>query len=81
MNRTDAASTFVPSWFQPSELGADTPGDAHAQSFSRLWTAFMQARVLVALQMFIGVMYLALVVSRLINLNYVKHLPREDHGT
>ena len=48
MDRTDAASTFVPSWFQPSELGADTPGDAHAQSFSRLWTAFMQARVLVA---------------------------------
>ncbi|HEX5390373.1 MAG TPA: PAS domain-containing sensor histidine kinase [Burkholderiaceae bacterium] len=48
MDRTDAASTFVPSWFQPSELGADTPGDAHAQSFNRLWTAFMQARVLVA---------------------------------
>ena len=48
MNRTDAASTFVPSWFQPSELGADTPIDTHAQSFNRLWTAFMQARVLVA---------------------------------
>lgn len=40
-----------------------------------------QARVLVALQMFIGVMYLALVVSRLINLNYVKHLPHKDHDT
>ncbi|MFC7462408.1 sensor histidine kinase [Hydrogenophaga defluvii] len=48
MNRTDAASTFVPSWFQPSDHGAQAPGDTHAQSFNRLWTAFMQARVLVA---------------------------------
>ena len=48
MDRTDAASTFVPSWFQPSDHGAQAPGDTHAQSFNRLWTAFMQARVLVA---------------------------------
>ena len=32
-----------------------------------------QARMLVALQMFVGVMYLALVVSRLITLEYIKH--------
>ena len=48
MDRSEAASTFVPSWFQPSEMEVDTPGDAHTQSFNRLWTAFMQARVLVA---------------------------------
>jgi Ion channel len=33
------------------------------------------ARVLVALQMFCGVMYIALVVSRLIALQYIAHLP------
>ena len=35
-----------------------------------------QARMLVALQMFVGVMYLALVVSRLIGLQYIKHAPK-----
>lgn len=34
-----------------------------------------EARVLVALQMFCGVMYLALVVSRLVTLQYIKHKP------
>lgn len=34
------------------------------------------ARVLVALQMFFGVMYLALIVSRLIALQYIAHLPK-----
>lgn len=48
MNRSEAASTFVPSWFQPSQPGADAAGDTHARSFGRLWAAFMQARVLVA---------------------------------
>jgi hypothetical protein len=34
------------------------------------------ARVLVALQMFCGVMYLALIVSRLVALQYIKQLPK-----
>ncbi|GAA5001907.1 ion channel [Acinetobacter puyangensis] len=34
------------------------------------------ARVIVSLQMFCGVMYLTLIVSRLIALQYIKHLPR-----
>lgn len=34
-----------------------------------------EARVLVALQMFCGVMYLALVVSRLVALQYIQHKP------
>lgn len=34
------------------------------------------ARVLAVLQMFCGVMYLAVIVSRLIALNYVAHLPK-----
>lgn len=36
-----------------------------------------EARVLVALQMFCGVMYLALVVSRLVALQYIQHKPAE----
>lgn len=36
------------------------------------------ARVLAMLQMFCGVMYLALVVSRLIALQYIAHLPYQD---
>ena len=36
------------------------------------------ARVLAMLQMFTGVMYLALIVSRLITLQYVTHLPERD---
>lgn len=36
------------------------------------------ARVITALQMFTGVMYLALVVSRLIAMQYVTHLPRKQ---
>ncbi|KAA8733153.1 two pore domain potassium channel family protein [Acinetobacter qingfengensis] len=35
------------------------------------------ARVLVALQMFCGVMYLALIVSRLVALQYIKHQPKK----
>lgn len=34
------------------------------------------ARVLVALQMFCGVMYIALILTRLIALQYIKHIPR-----
>ena len=36
------------------------------------------ARVLAMLQMFCGVMYLALIVSRLISLQYIAHLPKND---
>ncbi|MGE8557619.1 MAG: ion channel [Acinetobacter sp.] len=36
------------------------------------------ARVLALLQMFCGVMYLALIVSRLIALQYIAHLPNRD---
>ncbi|OTG69469.1 ion channel [Acinetobacter sp. ANC 4470] len=36
------------------------------------------ARVLAMLQMFCGVMYLALIVSRLISLQYIAHLPNRD---
>jgi hypothetical protein len=35
------------------------------------------ARVLVSLQMFGAVMYLALIVSRLIALQYIRHVPRK----
>jgi Trk-type K+ transport system membrane component len=35
------------------------------------------ARVLTALQMFCGVMYIALVVSRLVALQYIAHLPND----
>lgn len=37
------------------------------------------ARVLVCLQMFVGVMYLTLVVSRLVTLQYIKHAPHNKH--
>ncbi len=37
-----------------------------------------EARVLVALQMFCGVMYLALVVSRLVALQYIQHKPSSE---
>lgn len=36
------------------------------------------SRVLVSLQMFVGVMYLTLVVSRLITLQYIKYAPKRD---
>lgn len=36
------------------------------------------ARVLISLQMFVGVMYIALIVSRLVTLHYIKHLPKHN---
>lgn len=48
MRRRDPASTYIPTWFQESELAQAGAADAHAHSFARLWRAFMQARVLVA---------------------------------
>ena len=38
------------------------------------------ARVLTALQMFTGVMYIALVVSRLVALQYITHLPKDKQS-
>ena len=38
-----------------------------------------EARVIAMLQMFCGVMYLALIVSRLIALQYIRHLPHHHH--
>ena len=38
------------------------------------------ARVLAMFQMFTGVMYLALIVSRLITLQYIAHLPKDDRS-
>ncbi|WP_432209064.1 ion channel [Acinetobacter variabilis] len=37
------------------------------------------ARMLAIIQMFVGVMYLALIVSRLIALQYISHLPKQTH--
>ncbi|WP_180074944.1 two pore domain potassium channel family protein [Acinetobacter sp. YH12254] len=36
------------------------------------------ARMLAIIQMFVGVMYLALIVSRLIALHYISHLPKQN---
>ncbi|CAM4158043.1 ion channel [Acinetobacter pragensis] len=48
-----------------------------ATGLSDLMPASAPARVLAMLQMFCGVMYLALIVSRLIALHYVAHLPNQ----
>ena len=47
-----------------------------ATGLSDLMPVSAPARVLAMLQMFCGVMYLAMIVSRLIALNYVAHLPK-----
>ena len=49
-----------------------------ATALSDLIPISAPARVLAMLQMFCGVMYLALVVSRLIALQYIAHLPNQD---
>lgn len=48
MPSRDAVSTFVPTWVRASELGPGGADHGPAESFARLWTAFMQARVLLA---------------------------------
>lgn len=48
-----------------------------ATGLSDLMPVSTPARVLAMLQMFCGVMYLALIVSRLISLHYVAHLPNQ----
>lgn len=49
-----------------------------ATGLSDLMPVSAPARVLAMLQMFCGVMYLALIVSRLITLQYIAHLPNRD---
>ena len=49
-----------------------------ATGLSDLMPMSAPARVLAMLQMFCGVMYLALIVSRLISLQYIAHLPKND---
>ena len=49
-----------------------------ATGLSDLMPKSAPARVLALLQMFFGVMYLALIVSRLITLQYIVHLPKRD---
>lgn len=49
-----------------------------ATGLSDLMPMSAPARVLAMLQMFFGVMYLALIVSRLIALQYIAHLPNQN---
>lgn len=49
-----------------------------ATGLSDLMPITPQARVLAMLQMFCGVMYLALIVTRLIALQYITHLPKKN---
>ncbi|WP_407305051.1 ion channel [Acinetobacter sp.] len=49
-----------------------------ATGLSDLMPMSVPARVLAMLQMFFGVMYLALIVSRLIALQYIAHLPNRN---
>lgn len=50
-----------------------------ATGLSDLMPVSPEARVIAMLQMFCGVMYLALIVSRLIALQYISHLPYHHH--
>ena len=50
-----------------------------ATGLSDLMPVSPEARVIAMLQMFCGVMYLALIVSRLIALQYIRHLPHHHH--
>lgn len=49
-----------------------------ATGLSDLMPLSPPARVLAMLQMFCGVMYLALIVTRLIALQYIKHTPKKN---
>jgi two-component system, NtrC family, sensor histidine kinase PilS len=56
----DTPSQLAPSWFSPLEGNSTTGHDQRVRSFSRLWRAFMRARVfiatvLLALQVFVVV--------------------------
>ena len=50
-----------------------------ATGLSDLVPASPLARMLVMIQMFVGVMYLAIIVSRLIALQYIHYLPKSEH--
>ncbi|MDP2251366.1 MAG: PAS domain-containing sensor histidine kinase [Hydrogenophaga sp.] len=57
---TDTPSQLAPSWFSPLEGNSTTGYDQRVRAFSRLWRAFMRARVfiatvLLALQVFVVV--------------------------
>lgn len=78
---------LIPDSFQnPNMAGLQTWLDLLFLSFSLqsatglsdLMPMSAPARVLTILQMFCGVMYLALIVSRLIALQYIAHLPPRD---
>lgn len=78
---------LIPDSFQnPNMVGLQTWLDLLFLSFSLqsatglsdLMPMSAPARVLTILQMFCGVMYLALIVSRLIALQYIAHLPPRD---
>lgn len=78
---------LIPDSFQnPNMAGLQTWLDLLFLSFSLqsatglsdLMPMSAPARVLTILQMFCGVMYLALIVSRLIALQYIAHLPPQD---
>ena len=80
---------LIPNSFQNSNLtGLQTWLDLLFLSFSlqsatglsNLMPMSAPARVLAMLQMFCGVMYLALIVSRLIALQYIAHLPDDRHS-
>ena len=74
------------SFYNPNMTGLQTWLDLLFLSFSLqsatglsdLMPMSAPARVLAVLQMFCGVMYLALIVSRLIALQYIAHLPNRD---
>ena len=51
-----------------------------ATGLSNVMPISAPARILTMLQMFCGVMYLALIVSRLISLQYIAHLPNRDQS-
>lgn len=80
---------LIPSSFQnPNIVGTQPWFDLLFLSFSLqsatglsdLMPVSAPARVLAMLQMFCGVMYLALIVSRLIALQYIAHLPNRDRS-
>ena len=74
------------SFLNPNVVGAQSWLDLLFLSFSLqsatglsdLMPVSSAARVIAMLQMFGGVMYLALIVSRLIALHYIAHLPKHD---
>ena len=77
---------LIPTSFQSPTTGLQTWLDLLFLSFSLQSATGLSdimpispaARILAMLQMFCGVMYLALIVSRLIALQYIRHAPRQQ---